>query len=226
MSKSLLVVVAAGLAWAGPALASGRSDGLARIRKATRVFGYIENAPDRGIPRDLLEKARCVAIVPGELKAAFMVGGSYGEGLATCRTPNGWSAPVFLTLGGGSFGFQIGGSSTDVVMLFMNDEALQKLLDDKFKLGADASVAVGPLGRHVAASTDIKMDAEILAYSHSKGVFAGISLDGAVVHSDRHEDSAMYGRDATRQEILDGAVPVPRSARSLVDEISKYSARG
>ncbi len=151
-----------------PLWASDREDDNARIRDASRVFREIMNTPDKGIPQELLESAKCVAIIPGEKKFAFMFGGSYGKGLATCRTAHGWSAPVFLALGGGSFGLQIGGSSTDIVMLFMNDHALQSLLSDKFKIGADATVAAGPVGRHAAAGTDIKLNAEILAYSRSR----------------------------------------------------------
>ena len=142
------------------------------------------NAPDQGIPQDLLESAKCIAIIPGDVKFAFIFGGNYGRGLATCRTEHGWSAPMFIAIDGGSVGYQIGGSSTDIVMLFMNDHALQSLLSDKFKLGADASVAAGPVGRNAAADTDLKLNAEILTYSRAKGVFAGVSLEGAVVQAD------------------------------------------
>jgi lipid-binding SYLF domain-containing protein len=146
--------------------------------------------------------------------------------VVTCRTANGWSAPMFLAVGGGSFGFQIGGSFTDVVMLFMNDHALQSLLSDKFKIGADASVAAGPVGRHAAAGTDIKLNAEILSYSRSKGAFAGVSLDGAVVQADQSGDKAMYGSNVTRQEILNGKVTVPELARRLTEELAKYADPG
>ena len=178
--------------------------------------------PDKGIPRDLLEKAKCVAIIPGEEKAAFIFGGSYARGLATCRTPRGWSAPMFLAVGGGSVGFQIGGSFTDVVMLFMNDHALQSLLSDKFKIGGDVTVAAGPVGRNAAAGTDLKLVAEILSYSRSNGVFAGASVDGAVVQADHSGDKALYGSDVTNQEILSGKVAVPMRARSLLEELARY----
>jgi lipid-binding SYLF domain-containing protein len=181
------------------------------------------SAPDQGIPRDLLERTKCLAIVPGEEKAAFIFGGTYGKGMAVCRTANGWSAPMFLAVGEGSFGFQIGGSFTDVVLLFMNDHALKSLLSDKFKLGADATVAAGPVGREATADTDLKLNAEILSYSRSKGAFAGISLSGAVVQADKSGDKAMYGSNATREEILDGRVKVPMAARSLEQELGKYS---
>ena len=192
--------------------------------KATRVFREIMATPDKGIPRDLLEKAKCIAIIPGEEKAAFIFGGNYGKGLAVCRTATGWSAPMFIAVGGGSFGFQIGGSFTDVVMLFMNDHALHSLLGDKFKIGADVTVAAGPVGRQASANTDVRLDAEILSYSRSKGLFAGISLDGAVVQADHSGDKAMYGPDVSHEEILSGKVPVPGSARNLVAELGRYPA--
>ncbi len=221
--KSLLIVSVAGLSLVLPALASDRADDMGRIQKATRVFREIMSAPDQGIPRDLLERTKCLAIVPGEEKAAFIFGGTYGKGMAVCRTANGWSAPMFLAVGEGSFGFQIGGSFTDVVLLFMNDHALKSLLIDKFKLGADATVAAGPVGREATADTDLKLNAEILSYSRSKGAFAGISLSGAVVQADKSGDKAMYGSNATREEILDGRVKVPMAARSLEQELGKYS---
>jgi len=224
MFKSALIVSIAGFGLILPASASDREDDLGRIQKATKVFEEVMSAPDQGIPHDLLERAKCVAIVPGEEKAAFIFGGTYGKGLAVCRTSNGWSAPMFLAVGGGSFGFQIGGSFTDVVLLFMNDHALKSLLSDKFKLGADASVAAGPVGRQASADTDLKLNAEILSYSRSKGAFAGISLSGAVVQADHSGDKAMYGSNATRQEILDGQVKVPAAARSLEAELGKYGA--
>jgi SH3 domain-containing YSC84-like protein 1 len=225
MSKHLSIVALAGLGLALPALAADRSDDFERVRKATQVFQEIMNTPDKGIPQELLETAKCVAVIPGEEKAAFIFGANYGKGVATCRTAHGWSAPMFLAVGGGSVGFQIGGSFTDVVMLFMNDHALQSLLSDKFKIGADASVAAGPVGRHASAGTDVKLNAEILTYSRSKGAFAGVSLDGAVVQADHSGDKAMYGRNVTRRGILDGKVAVPAPARSLLAELARYSGR-
>jgi lipid-binding SYLF domain-containing protein len=221
VKNNLLIVSVAGLALVLPALASDRDDDLGRIQKATQVFQEIMQTPDRGIPRDLLEKARCVAIIPGEEKAAFIFGGNYGKGLATCRTASGWSAPMFVAVGGGSVGFQIGASFTDVVLLFMNDHALQSLMSDKFKIGADVTVAAGPVGRQASANTDIKLDAEILSYSRSKGIFAGASVDGAVVQADHSGDKAMYGRDVTHEEILHGKVAVPESARRLLADLGR-----
>ncbi len=204
------------------AVASDRDDDVNRTQKAAQVFKEIMNTPDQGIPSDLLESAKCIAIIPGDKKFAFVFGGSYGRGLATCRTEHGWSAPMFVAIDSGSVGYQIGGSSTDIVMLFMNDHALQSLMSDKFKLGADASVAAGPVGRSAAAGTDLKLNAEILSYSRSKGIFAGVSLDGAVMQADKSGDKAMYGDDVNRHEILDGKVAVPASARALVEEFGRY----
>ncbi|MGB7720110.1 MAG: lipid-binding SYLF domain-containing protein [Bryobacteraceae bacterium] len=225
MYKNVLIVSMAGLGLVLPALASDRDDDIGRIQKATQVFHEIMTTPDKGIPRDLLEKAKCVAIIPGEEKLAFIFGGNYGKGLATCRTGNGWSAPMFVAVGGGSVGFQIGGSFTDVVMLFMNDHALQSLMGDKFKIGADATVAAGPVGRQATAGTDVRLNAEILSYSRSKGVFAGVSVNGAVVQADHSGDKAMYGRDVTHREILDGKIAVPESAQRLVADLGRYPAQ-
>ena len=223
MSKRLLIVASLALLVALPAVASDREEDASRTHKAAQVFKEIMSAPDQGIPQDLLASAKCIAIIPGEVKFAFIFGGNYGRGIATCRTGHGWSAPMFVAVDGGSVGYQIGGSSTDLVMLFMNDHALQSLLGDKFKLGGDASVAAGPVGRNAAAGTDVRLTAEILSYSRTKGVFAGVSLDGAVVQADKSGDKAMYGGDVDRHDILSGKVPVPDSARPLLHEIGEYS---
>jgi lipid-binding SYLF domain-containing protein len=224
MIKRIMIVAALAVGLAGSAFAgSGRSDDIERIQNATEVFREIMATPDRAIPQELLESAKCVAIIPGEKKAAFVVGGSYGKGIATCRTAEGWSSPLFVALGGGSFGLQIGGSSTDIVMIFRNEKGLRSLLSDKFKIGVDATAAAGPVGRHAAADTDAKMNAEILTYSRSKGLFAGVSLDGAVVQPDRTGNHAMYGANVTRKEILDGSVRVPEAAEMLLKEISQYA---
>src|SRR5579862_3018003 len=222
MLKHLLVVTTLALLVTLPAVASDREDDVKRTDKAAEVFRQIMNTPDKGIPQELLESAKCIAIIPGEVKFAFVFGGNYGRGVATCRTDHGWSAPMFVAIDGGSVGYQIGGSSTDIVMLFMNDHALQSLLNDKFKLGADASVAAGPVGRNATAGTDLKLNAEILSYSRAKGVFAGVSLDGAEMQADKSGDESMYGHDVDRHEILNGKVAVPASARGLLTEIGEY----
>jgi lipid-binding SYLF domain-containing protein len=223
MLKRILIVTALTFAVSLTAVASDREDDVNRTRKAAEVFKQIMDTPDKGIPHGLLESAKCIAIIPGDKKFAFVFGGSYGRGVATCRTGNGWSAPMFVAVDGGSVGYQIGGSSTDLVMLFMNDHALQSLMSDKFKLGADASVAAGPVGRNANAATDLKMNAEILSYSRSKGIFAGVSLEGAVMQADKSGDKAMYGEDVSRHEILSGKVAVPAAARPLLDEIGGYA---
>jgi lipid-binding SYLF domain-containing protein len=217
-----IAIVITGLALPGLA-ASDREDDISRIQASARVFHDIMNTPDKAIPQELLESAKCIAIIPGEKKAAFIFGGSYGKGLATCRTAKGWSAPLFLAVGGGSWGLQIGGASSDVVMIIRSEHGMQSLLSDKFKIGADATAAAGPVGRQAAADTDLKLNAEILTYSRSKGAFAGISLNGAVVQADRTGDQAMYGAGVERKQILNGAVPVPGAAQALIGEIGQYA---
>src|ERR1700723_2095157 len=207
---------------AGPiARASDRQNDNDRMQRAGQVFKEIMDTPDKGIPHDLLDSAKCIAVIPGDKKFALVFGGSYGRGVVTCRTSHGWSDPMFLAIDGGSVGYQIGGSSTDLIMLFMNDHALHSLLSDKFKMGADASVAAGPVGRSAALGTDPNLNAEILSYSRSKGVFVGVSLDGAVVQADKSGDKAMYGHEVDRHDILSGKVSVPSSARPLLHEIGE-----
>jgi len=201
---------------------SDKEDDVNRAQRAATVFQEIMNAPD-SIPLDVLNKAQCIAIVPGDKKFAFIFGADYGRGVAVCRTENGWGAPIFLAVEGGSFGYQIGGSSTDLILLFMNDHALPSLLSDKFKLGGDATVAAGPVGRNATAGTDLKLTAEILSYSRSKGIFAGVSLTGTVVQADKSGDEAMYGAGVSRHDVLDGSVRTPEEARGLDSAIAKYS---
>ncbi len=223
MLKRVLFVSALTMLVTLSAVASDREDDVSRTHRAADVFKQIMDTPDHGIPHDLLDSAKCIAIIPGDVKFAFIFGGNYGRGVVTCRTAHGWSAPLFLAVDGGSVGYQIGGSSTDLVMLFMNEHALKSLLSDKFKLGGDASVAAGPVGRTAEAGTDLKLTAEILSYSRAKGVFAGVALDGAVVQADKSGDKAMYGDDVDRHAILSGKVAVPASARPLLHELSGYS---
>jgi lipid-binding SYLF domain-containing protein len=225
MMKRLIILATVVMITAPLAIASDREEDVARTQRAAQVFKEIMDTPDRGIPHDLLDKAKCIAIIPGDKKFALIFGGSYGRGVAVCRTADGWSAPMFVAIDGGSVGYQIGGSSTDLIMLFMNDHALNSLLGDKFKLGADASVAAGPVGRSAAAGTDVRLNAEILSYSRTKGIFAGISLDGAVVQADKSGDRALYGDNVDRHEILNGTVSVPPAARDLIQELYAYSER-
>jgi SH3 domain-containing YSC84-like protein 1 len=215
----LLPLILASLAVAAT---SDRKDDMVRIDNATRVFRSIMRTPDHAIPDDLLSSASCIAIIPGEKQAAFLVGAKYGKGIVTCRTPHGWSAPAFLSVAGGSYGFQIGASSTDIVMIFKNRHGLADLLSDKFRVGADATAAAGPVGRHVAAATNITLHSEILTYARSRGAFAGVSLNGAVVQPDDSGDAAMYGPNVRTKQILDGAVHVPVSARRLIVALRHY----
>ena len=166
-------------------------------------------APDKGIPEEVLDHAKCVAVVPHMVKGGFVFGAEGGKGVATCRTANGWSAPAFFTVEGGSWGLQIGVEGIDLVMIFQNDKGMEHLLNSKFKIGADASAAAGPVGRHASADTDWKMNAEILTYSRAKGAFAGLTLNGAVVRTDEDSMRAVYGPDVTERAVLSGKVPRP-----------------
>jgi len=196
-----------------------------RMTESSKVFSEIMATPDKGIPQDLLDKAACVIVLPNLKKAAFVVGGEYGRGYAACRKQAGmgWSALEAVRLEGGSVGFQIGGSSTDVVLLVMNREGMNKLMQDKFTLGADASVAAGPVGRTADAKTNVKMDAEILGWSRAKGLFAGVSLNGATLRPDNDENEKLYGHKVTPHEILMGSVTPPAAARPLLTDLNKYS---
>lgn len=198
-----------------------------RLTDSAAVISEIMSAPDKGIPQDLLAKAQCIVIVPGMKKAAFVVGGEYGRGFAECRNPGGagWGAPAAVRVEGGSVGFQIGGSSTDIVMLVMSQRGMDKLLGDKFTLGADASVAAGPVGRTAKADTDVRMTAEILTWSRAKGLFAGVSLNGATLRNDLDENAQLYGRKMTNREVIMGHMEPPAAARQLRAELDKYSVR-
>src|SRR5580765_5727299 len=195
-----------------------------RVQAAAQVLNEIQSAPDSGIPQDILSKAECVAVVPSMLKGGFMVGGKYGRGLASCRNPKGWSAPAFFTITGGSFGFQAGGQAVDLVMLIMNNDGMQRLLSSKVALGADASAAAGPVGRHAEGNTDWKMRAQVLTYSRTRGVFAGVSLNGAVLKQDEDDTRALYGKDASFHAILKGQVPRPAGSTSFLSALKKFSA--
>ena len=202
-------------------------DAAARLKESAEVLTEVMAAPDKGIPQELLENSECIVIVPGMKKAAFIVGGNYGRGFLLCRQPSGsgWSAPAGVKVEGGSVGFQIGGSETDVIMLVMNKRGAEKLLSSKFTLGADASVAAGPVGRTSSADTDLKMHAEILTYSRSRGAFAGISLDGATLRPDDDSNAELYQTKRTNQEIVMGNTKAPAAASQLISELNRYSAR-
>src|SRR5262245_45727303 len=195
-----------------------------RLEEAAAVLSESMATSDKGIPRDLLDKAHCVVIVPGLKKGAFVVGAQYGKGFLACRNANGWSAPGAIKVEGGSVGFQIGGSETDVVMLVMNKRAVDKLLSSKFTLGAEGQVAAGPVGRTSSAETDAKMSAEILSWSRSKGLFAGVSLKGATMRPDADENEELYGKKIDNREIIMSAKP-PAAANQLHSVLNKYSPR-
>lgn len=194
-----------------------------RVQAAADVLNEIQSAPDQGMPEDVLASAECVAVVPTMLNGGFIIGARYGRGVSSCRTPKGWSAPAFFSVEGGSFGFQIGGQAIDLVMLVMNDDGMRKLLSSKFKLGADASVAAGPVGRHAAADTDWTMRAQILSYSRARGIFAGVALDGAVVRQDKDSTREFYGHMVTTRAALEGSVPAPGSAYPFLDTLAKWA---
>jgi len=196
-----------------------------RLREAGTVFSEIMSAPDKGIPHDLLEKAHCVVVVPGLKKAAFVVGAHFGKGFITCRKGhNGWSAPAAVRIEGGSFGFQIGGAEIDLVLLVMNERGADRLLSSKFTLGGEGEVAAGPVGRSATAQTDAKMTAEILSWSRSRGIFAGISLQGATLRQDLDDNAALYGKKLENEEIVRGSVSPPKSASRLLKLLNRYPA--
>src|SRR5262245_16202605 len=202
---SALILCLAMSAAAAPVEAQRKSqlkDEIEQSQKSAKVFQEIMNTPDKQIPRDLLDKAACVAVFPEVIKAGFIVGGRGGRGVASCRTSGGWTAPIYLNLGGGSVGLQIGAQSTDFVFVFMNRDGIDSLLSDKFTLGADASVAAGPVGRQAGAETDIKLDAKILSYSRSKGLFAGLELKGVVISPDKDDMRDVYGEGIRAKEVL------------------------
>jgi SH3 domain-containing YSC84-like protein 1 len=205
-------------------LASTEHTSNERLQNSAIAFRELMGAPDKGVPRDLFNKAWCVAVIPGLKKGAFIVGGEYGRGFALCRTKNsGWTAPAAVRVEGGSWGLQAGGSSTDVLLLIMNEDGMRHLLGDKFTIGGDATAAAGPVGRQVSADTDILMHAEILSWSRSRGIFAGISLDGSTLRPDNSENETLYGQGITNREILANRENTPAAGRSLVAALDRYS---
>jgi SH3 domain-containing YSC84-like protein 1 len=218
---SLLLIgaftLANGSLWAG----TGHQDSIERLQLSSDVLHSIMAAPDKGIPEEVVDGAKCIVVVPHMVKGGFIVGGEHGRGIATCRTPEGWSAPAFISLGGGSAGLQIGVEGVDLVMLVMNDQGFQHLLSSKFKISGDASAAAGPVGRHASAGTDWKLNTEILTYSRAQGVFAGIALSGAVVQQDDDSTRAIYGRERSFRAILSGKVRAPKSTAGFMEAIAR-----
>jgi len=204
-----------------PALAQDMAKLDERLTNSRLVLNEIMATPDKGIPRGILAGASCVAVIPAYKKGAFVVGAQYGQGVATCRTPNGWSAPVFVQLAGGSFGWQIGGQSTDLILIAMNEHGMQDMLKNKVKLGADAAASAGPVGRNAQAGTDWKLNAEFLTYSRSKGLFAGLDLDGTVLSQNQDDTRLEYGSNIPFDVILHGNQPVPENAKPFVHTVAK-----
>ena len=194
-----------------------------RVQAAADVLNEIQAAPDAGIPQEVLGSAECVAVVPSMLKGGFIVGAKYGRGLASCRTPKGWSAPAFFVVAGGSFGFQIGGQAVDLVMLIMNKDGMKHLLSSEFALGADASVAAGPVGRHAEGNTDWKMRAEVLTYSRARGLFAGVTLNGAEIKQDKDSTREFYGRMVPFKTALTGEIDPPAGANPFLTTLAKWA---
>jgi len=224
MKRLLLLAVVVSLSSLVLAAGEGKeSKATDRVQASADVLNEIQSAPDSGIPQEILGRAECVAVVPSMLKGGFIVGGKYGRGIASCRTPKGWSSPAFFMVTGGSFGFQIGGQAVDLVMLIMNNEGMQHLLSSEFALGADASVAAGPVGRHAEGNTDWKMRAQVLTYSRARGVFAGVSLNGAVMKQDKNSTREFYGHMVTSKAALTGAVEAPAPANPFLSTLAKWA---
>jgi SH3 domain-containing YSC84-like protein 1 len=200
--------------------ASGREDSVERLQAAAEVMHDIFQAPDKGIPDSVMDAAKCVIVVPHLIKGGFVFGAKHGRGVATCRTATGWSAPAFVSIGGGSWGLQIGVEEVDLVMLVMNDRGTQHLLNSKFELSGEGAVAAGPVGRQAVAGTDWKLNTEVLSYSRTKGIFGGLTLEGAVVEQDNDSTYAIYDHEPTFRNVLSGRVPTPGPADVFVKEVS------
>ncbi|HEX3354097.1 MAG: lipid-binding SYLF domain-containing protein [Terriglobales bacterium] len=222
MKKPVFAVLLSMLMLLGSmAWATAKEDSEERLQNAANVLKEIMDAPDKGIPEEVLDNAKCIVVVPHLIKAGFIVGGKHGRGVASCRTATGWSAPAFISVGGGSWGLQIGAEGIDLVMLVMNDKGLQHLLSSKFQISGEGSAAAGPVGRHASAGTDWKMNAEILTYSRSKGAFAGLTLEGAVVEQDADSTEAIYGKDVPFRKVLMGDVRPPAAAAPFMAAVGR-----
>ncbi|MFZ0516425.1 MAG: lipid-binding SYLF domain-containing protein [Acidobacteriaceae bacterium] len=223
VKKIILGICAVALVSSQGFAASSDSKLVDRLNNATHVLNEIMATPDKSIPTSILSNATCVAVVPSYKKAAFVIGGDYGQGVVTCKTANGkWSAPAFIQMAGGSFGFQIGGQATDLVLIAVNQRGFQDLLKSKFKIGGDAAASAGPVGRNAAAATNITLKAELLTYSRSQGLFAGIDLNGTVVNQNTEDTRTFYGHDVPFATILKGDVATPPAARPFVRTVARY----
>jgi len=211
-----LAALLGNLAWAG----SAREDSTERLQNSGEVLKEIAAAPDKGIPQEVLEDAKCMVVVPHLVKGGFIFGAKHGRGVAVCRTGQGWSAPAFISVGGGSWGLQIGAEGVDLVMLVMNDRGLRHLLSSKFEITGEGSAAAGPVGRHASAGTDWKLSTELLTYSRARGIFAGLTLEGAVMQQDADSTIAIYGGDVPFKKILLGEVAAPATAAPLLHAVA------
>src|SRR6266851_2157494 len=223
MKKLMLVLVLLGLAASSFAADDDDNKAADRVKSASTILEEIQTAPDTGIPDEVMGSAECVAVIPSMLKAGFVFGGRYGRGVASCRTAKGWSDPAFFTIEGGSFGLQIGAQAVDLIMLIMNQRGMENLLSSQFKLGADASVAAGPVGRHAAADTDWKMRAQVLSYSRARGAFAGLELSGAAIKQDKDSTREFYGRMVPFKTALIGTIEAPANAYPLLSTLAKWA---
>lgn len=220
-TMSVLLMSVLGMAGTYAFAGSGREDSVDRLQSSVDVLHSIMSTPDKGIPEEVLSGAKCILVVPNLIKGGFVFGGKHGRGVASCRTPGGWSAPAFVSVGGGSWGLQIGVEEVDLVMLVMNDRGLQHLLSSKFELTGEGSVAAGPVGRHASAGTDWTLNTEVLTYSRTKGIFAGLTLEGAVVEQDNDSTRAIYGKHMMFRNILSGKAATPRSADAFIKAVSE-----
>jgi SH3 domain-containing YSC84-like protein 1 len=212
----LLLICTGSLSWA----ATAREDSIERLNMSAEVLKAMLNASDKGIPEEVLDNAKCIVIVPHLVKGGFIFGAKHGRGVATCKTPQGWSAPAFVSVSGGSWGLQIGVEAVDLIMLVMNEKGLQHLLSNKFQLSGEGSAAAGPVGRHASAGTDWKLDSEVLTYSRSKGAFAGLTLEGAVIEQDEDSTKAIYGKEVGFRPTLVGEVATPPEAKAFTAAVS------
>src|SRR6202521_1967842 len=225
LALTTIALIFASLTWAADDKDKDESDINKRIDASARVLNEVMAPPDKAIPDSIMGDARCIAVVPSMIKIAIGIGGNHGKGVATCRTSSGWSAPAPITITGGSWGLQLGGQAVDLVMVVTNDQGMQHLLSSKFKLGADASAAAGPVGRDATADTDVKMRAEVLTYSRSRGIFAGIDLSGAAITQDKDETTLLYGKMVPFEDILGGNVAPPEGSEPFLAAVKKYSSQ-
>ena len=223
LALTALSLIFASLSWAADD--KDESDINKRIDNSAHVLNEIMATPDKAIPDGIMHDAKCIAVIPSMVKIAIGFGGNHGKGVATCRTPDGWSGPAPITITGGSWGLQLGGQAVDLVMVVMTDQGMEHLLSSHFKLGADASAAAGPVGRDATAGTDVKMRAEVLTYSRTRGLFAGIDLSGAAISQDKDETRILFGRMVSFQDILNGKVPPPAGSESFLAAVTRYSAQ-